>query len=149
MVFAFLEGVHKDKLNKNNVMHLAKILQKLHAIEVEKISINSEIKNKTEEVLKAFKTIEKYPKEFVLCHNDLNPKNIFFYNDIKFIDWEYAGVNDKYFDLACVCEEFRLNGSLQKVFLELYFENQYVVEKLEAYKVLYKALCKEWFTSFS
>ena len=149
MVFAFLEGVHKDKLNKNDVMHLAKILQKLHAIEVEKISINSEIKNKTEEVLKAFKTIEKYPKEFVLCHNDLNPKNIFFYNDIKFIDWEYAGVNDKYFDLACVCEEFRLNGSLQKVFLELYFENQYVVEKLEAYKVLYKALCKEWFTSLS
>jgi len=149
MVFAFLEGRHKDKLDKNDVVHLAKILQKLHAIEVEQAPINLEIRNKTKEVIKAFETIDKYPKEYVLCHNDLNPKNIFFSHDIKLIDWEYAGVNDRYFDLACVCVEFGLDNSLQKIFLDRYFTDVYRVEKLGAYKVVYKTLCKEWFNSIA
>ncbi len=147
MVFAFLEGEHKDKLDKNDVKYLANILQKLHTIKIEQAPIHLEIKNKTKEVIKAFETIDKYPKEYVLCHNDLNPKNIFFSNDIKLIDWEYAGVNDRYFDLACVCVEFHLGEEMQKVFLDTYFTDAYSVEKLEAYKVVYKALCKEWFSS--
>ena len=81
----------------------------------------------------------------MLCHNDLNPQNIFFSDDIKFIDWEYAGVNDRYFDVACVCVEFRLDEKMQKVFLEVYFEDRYNVEKLEAYKIIYRTLCEEWF----
>jgi len=145
MVFAFLEGRHKDKLDKNDVAYLAKVLQKLHAIKVEQAPINLELKNKTKETIKAFESIEKYPKEYVLCHNDLNPKNIFFSNDIKLIDWEYTGVNDRYFDLACVCVEFCLDEGMQKVFLNAYFEGDYVVDKLEAYKILYAQLCKEWF----
>jgi len=149
MVFAFLEGGHKDKLDKDDVVHLAKILQKLHAISVEQSPVNLEIKNKTKEAIKAFETIDKYPKEYVLCHNDLNPKNIFFFNDIKLIDWEYAGVNDRYFDLACVCVEFGLDDAQQKVFLDTYFTDVYHVEKLEAYKVVYEALCKEWFNSIA
>jgi thiamine kinase-like enzyme len=67
---------------------------------------------------------------------------------VKFIDWEYAGVNDRYFDLACVCVEFSLDAQMQGLFLDFYFEDDgYVVEKLEAYKVIYKALCEEWFKS--
>jgi thiamine kinase-like enzyme len=88
--------------------------------------------------------IECYPKEYVLCHNDLNPKNIFFSEDVKFIDWEYAVVNDRYFDVACVCVEFRLEGRMQEVFLKSYFEGEYSLEKLEAYRVIYKTLCEKW-----
>lgn len=145
MVFSFLEGEHKNKLDKNDVIHLAKILQKLHAIKVDNAPINLEIKNKTEEVLQAFSVIDKYPKEYVLCHNDLNPKNIFFSNDIKLIDWEYAGMNDRYFDLACICVEFGLDEKMQKTFLDAYFDDEYSLEKLEAYKIIYMQLCQEWF----
>jgi len=136
MLFLFLEGEHKGKLDKSELKILAKTLQKLHSVTIEAEPI--ELQTDTS-------IIECYPKEYVLCHNDLNPQNVFFSDDIKFIDWEYAGVNDRYFDVACVCVEFRLYEKMQKVFLEAYFEGEYNVEKLEAYKILYKILCEEWF----
>ena len=157
MVFSFLEGEHKvlevetsvplkvkthsaggSKLatSEGDLKLLAKTLQKLHSITID----TKPIKLQTDT-----SSIECYPKEYVLCHNDLNPQNIFFSDTVKFIDWEYAGVNDRYFDVACVCVEFRLDKKMQKVFLEAYFDAEYSVEKLEAYKIIYKTLCEEWF----
>lgn len=40
------------------------------------------------------------------CHNDLNCKNILFKDKIYFIDWEAAGIEDPFFDLATLCNEF-------------------------------------------
>ena len=157
MVFSFLEGEHKSmevetsvppklksqrtggsKLatSEDELKLLAKTLQKLHSISIDAEPI--ELQTDTS-------TMACYPKEYVLCHNDLNPKNIFFSDTVKFIDWEYAGVNDRYFDMACVCVEFRLDEKMQKMFLEAYFEGEYDVKKLEAYKIIYKTLCEEWF----
>jgi thiamine kinase-like enzyme len=137
MVFAFLEGEHKSKLDENVLKLLAQILKKLHSISIDAKPI--ELQTNTSKVA-------CYPKENVLCHNDLNSQNIFFSKDIKFIDWEYAGVNDRYFDLACVCVEFGLNGEMVEVFLEAYFmDEDFSLEKLEAYKMIYMALCEEWF----
>ena len=168
MVFAFLEGEHKTSVDKSDLKMLAQILHKLHSIAIDAKPIELHIENKIDRVLEAFKSIEKYPKEYVLCHNDLNPQNVFFkvgwaflptnehnVNSVgknahptKFIDWEYAGVNDRYFDLACVCVEFKLDEALQKVFLESYFiDEDYVLEKIEAYKVIYTVLCEEWFST--
>jgi len=165
MVFEFLEGKHrgvetsvphkfKSKsasetkvfTSKNDLKLLAKTLQKLHSIKIDAKLIKIDIENKTDEVLSAFETIDNYPKEYVLCHNDLNPQNIFFSKVAKLIDWEYAGVNDKYFDLACVCVEFKLNEKEVDVFLRNYRADLMIVrEKLEAYKTIYIALCKQWF----
>jgi len=136
MVFSFLEGEHKSQLDENELKLLAKTLQKLHSISIDAEPI--ELQTDTS-------IVECYPKEYVLCHNDLNPQNIFFCDDIKFIDWEYAGVNDRYFDVASFCVEFKLNEDMQKLFVEAYFEDDYNLEKLEAYKIIYKTLCEEWF----
>ena len=145
MVFSFLEGVHKDILTIEEVKLLAETLKNLHGIQISNAPISIKIKYKNDHVSQAFETIEQYPGEYVLCHNDLNPKNIFFTNDVKLIDFEYAGVNDKYFDLACVCVEFSLDNKIQKIFLDAYFESRYNLKKLDAYKVVYKALVDEWF----
>jgi len=137
MVFEYLEGEHKSKLDDNELKLLAQTLHKLHSISIDTKPIELQIDAST---------VECYSKEYVLCHNDLNPQNIFFSDDIKFIDWEYAGVNDRYFDLACVCVEFGLDGEMQGVFLKAYFESEdFSLEKLEAYKIIYKTLCEEWF----
>jgi len=137
MVFAFLEGEHKSKLELNELRLLAQTLRKLHSITIDAKPIVLQIDTSI---------VECYPKEYVLCHNDLNPHNIFFSDDVKFIDWEYAGVNDKYFDLACVCVEFGLEGEMVEIFLKGYFESEdFNLEKLEAYKRIYKTLCEEWF----
>lgn len=106
MVLWFLEGVHKSKPDKEDLKHLADTLRKLHNIKVDYTPIELHIETKSDEMKKAFELIINYPKEYVLCHNDLNPQNIFFQEGVKFIDWEYAGVNDRYFDLASVCIEF-------------------------------------------
>ncbi len=40
------------------------------------------------------------------CHNDLNTNNVLFDgNHVYFIDWEAAGLEDPYFDLAMVCTQ--------------------------------------------
>ncbi|MBT8348560.1 MAG: phosphotransferase family protein, partial [Sulfurovum sp.] len=103
MISAFLEGVHKDKLTRNDYKLLADTLRRIHSIELKSKPIEIKIKNESDEVNQALKIIAQYDREFVLCHNDLNPKNILFSDEVKFIDWEYAGINDRYFDLACVC----------------------------------------------
>jgi len=160
MVFEFLEGKHKSKLEINELKLLAQTLQKLHSITIDAKPIALQIDTSI---------VECYPKEYVLCHNDLNPQNIFFpvgwvfqptdnntkkvgwkTHPTKFIDFEYAGVNDRYFDLACVCVEFGLDGERVGVFLEAYFEGEdFSFEKLEAYKMIYKTLCEEWFQNNS
>jgi len=136
MIFAFLEGEHKHQLDKSELKLLARTLQRLHSIKIDAKPIILDIDTGT---------VDRYKKEYVLCHNDLNPQNIFFAKDAKLIDFEYAGINDRYFDLASVCMEFGLDEKRQKVFLEAYFESEYNADKLEAYKVIYKTICDEWF----
>ncbi len=146
MISAFLEGVHKDKFSQNDFRLLADALRKVHSIELQSEPIEIKIKNESAQVKQASEIITQHEKELVLCHNDLNPKNILFSDEVKFIDWEYAGVNDKYFDLACVCVEFKLSPLEEQYFLESYFQSKKSNEdKLRAYKILYKELYKEWF----
>lgn len=146
MVFEFLEGEHKKLVDKNDLTQLAQTLKNLHSITMDTKPIKLQIKDQSIELQKAFKSIEKYPKEYVICHNDLNPKNIFFSDSVKLIDWEYADINDRYFDLASVCVEFNLNEIRKRVFLKHYFKDEKIIfEKFEAYKAIYIALCKQWF----
>ena len=51
--------------------------------------------------------IENEKRSLVPCHNDLNYRNIFFTEkNIIFIDWEMAGINYDFYDLAfiSICE---------------------------------------------
>lgn len=144
MIFAFVEGVHRETLSQADLEQLAFILTKLHAIRVESTPIPVHIENPNDAVAEACAYIAQTPKEYVLCHNDLNPKNILFGESIKLIDFEYAGVNDRYFDLACVCVEFELTSEEEQTFLS-HYTKAYNEKKFDAYKTVYTALCKEWF----
>jgi thiamine kinase-like enzyme len=148
-ISAHLEGMHKDTLEKNDLNQFAEALRKLHTSQIgsEPILLETLIETKSKEIQDAFKIIDTFPIENVLCHNDLNPQNILFSKTIHLIDWEYAGVNDRYFDLASVCVEFDLNTEDEGHFLGHYFSVEYEInhEKLKAYKVIYKALCTQWF----
>ena len=57
---------------------------------------------------KIVKNVQKiFAKDkLVLCHNDLVRNNLLFkYNKVTIIDWEYAGMNNPYFDLASFISE--------------------------------------------
>jgi len=131
MIGDFIEGVHQKKLCKKELRLLALTIKKLHKIKLRKKPT-------------LFPQAKKFKKELVLCHGDLSVKNILFAQRVKLIDWEYAGVCDRYFDLASVCLEFKLNKAE-----EAYFFRAYGIKidhkKLKVYKDVFMRLSKEWF----
>jgi thiamine kinase len=57
----------------------------------------------------------------VVCHNDLNPKNVLMDdNVIWLIDWEYTGMGDPLFDLAVVARSHNLTREQQVYLIESY-----------------------------
>ena len=149
VVSTYVEGTHKERLEKNDLQQFAEVLKKVHTLKIEKNPLVLErlFKTKEKEVQDAFAVLENYSSEYVLCHNDLNPGNVLFTEKIQLIDWEDAAVNDRYFDLASVCVEFNLDEEDEAFFLRSYFteENEIHYKKLNAYKVIYKAICAQWF----
>lgn len=129
ITYRFLKGKHKQNLKKEDIKNIALLLKKLHKIKIEKKLFN-------------------FKKDYVLCHHDLNPQNFIFSNDIKLIDWEYARLNSRYFDLASVIVEFNLNKQKEKLFLKAYFKNRYQIDikKVSIFKKSYILLCTKWFT---
>lgn len=162
MITEFLEGKHKNNLDKKELKELIKTIKKLHKIKIDqkpykiekdldnykKILDDKLSKNIINDTKKRLLKIKKYDNHFVTSHHDLNPKNIIFYNSkIKFIDWEYAGVNSVFFDLASICVEFKIDKILYNFILKFYFKEVKKKHKilLSNYIKIYSNICKLWF----
>jgi thiamine kinase-like enzyme len=60
--------------------------------------------------------------DFVPCHNDLLPGNVLFAEDRTWLlDFEYAGMNDRFFDLANLSINCGLDAAADERLLILYF----------------------------
>ncbi len=60
--------------------------------------------------------------EPVPCHNDLLAANFIWDGEkLRIVDWEYAGMGDRYFDLANFAVNNELPGGSRTQLLELYF----------------------------
>ncbi len=59
----------------------------------------------------------------VPCHNDLLAANVLQDDagDMRLIDWEYAGMNDRFFDLANLAANNGLSDEEQRLLLDAYF----------------------------
>ncbi len=152
----YLKGFHKTTLSRYDLRALATALHNLHKIKIHKRPYNIEryLTKSNKQISKDLKlallNFRKFKQDFVLCHNDLNSKNIIFAKKIKFIDWEFASTNDRYFDLASIVIEFNLNKKNENSFLKYYFKkNRYNRKKIETYKILYKHTCRIWFDKIS
>ena len=69
--------------------------------------------------------LKKVYKPDRLCHNDLVEGNFLFTkNNIFLIDYEYAGLNDYYFDIASFISENNLDYQETVTFLKAYFTDE-------------------------
>lgn len=162
IIYEYIRGIHKTKLTNKDIKNLITKVKKYHKFKVKekiydfkndfhdysKILKDNKSKIIIKKSLEILKKIKKNKKDFVLTHHDLNPKNIIFNkNNIKIIDWEYSGVNNKFFDLASICVEFNLNKKKEQLVLENYFKNNKHsdLKKLNYFKTIYSNLCYLWF----
>ena len=136
MVGEFLKGGHKKKLNKRNIALLAKTIKKLHTIRARKKAkpFNQRCIN----------LASKFSKDLVLSHNDINVKNVLFSSRCMLIDWEYAGLNDRYFDLASISCEYKFSQK-DEVYFFKHYGKKLDRKKLKVYKRIYDILYKAWF----
>jgi aminoglycoside phosphotransferase (APT) family kinase protein len=149
MICEYLEGKHIDKLARAEVSMFVQQLKRLHTLKIDQqaLALESNFSAYTKELEEAFDLINNTSVEMVLCHNDLNPQNcIFSKQTIKFIDLEFSTMNDRYFDLAAISVEFQFTVLDEAYMLASYFGRAgWDKKKLDAYKVVYKALCQQWF----
>jgi len=146
MICDFLEGkkLHQIKINKKTYK-LKKDFENFRKILKDKKS-QKLIRNSFKEL----KKLEKYKFEAVNTHHDLNINNVLFYkNKARFIDWEFARVNDRFFDIANICFEFKLSKKQEKQVLKRYFKKfkNKDIKKLASYKKVYENLWILWFAS--
>lgn len=165
MIYEYEAGIHKERLSYFEIEELSKIVKKMHKINLKSKDYNFEkdleyyasiLKDKNsskllEETKKSLKILKNFKKDLVLTHHDLNPKNIIFTPNKKILilDWEYAGTNDRFFDLATICVEFKFDKIEERLFLNSYFDKikKSDLIKLKEYKKIYKNICSLWFSS--
>jgi thiamine kinase-like enzyme len=61
------------------------------------------------------------PQPLVPCHNDLLTANFLDDGEIRIVDWEYAGMGDRFFDLANFSVNHEFGADEDKVLLTDYF----------------------------
>ena len=61
------------------------------------------------------------PQAVVPCHNDLLNANFLDDGEIRIVDWEYAGMGDRFFDLANLSVNHEFGEGEDRVLLEAYF----------------------------
>ena len=134
-VYEYFEGKELQTLNKELIIMIGSKLKKLHSLDLDKNlnSFESQIylyiqkinKNKNNKILK--EGIKLYTKlknnkfDNVVSHNDLNNSNILFNNyEVRFIDYDYLSINDRFCDLARICSSYKFSKTDIEVFLESY-----------------------------
>lgn len=78
-------------------------------------------------------TLDPHP---VLCHNDLLPENVIFSDErLWAIDWEYAGMGNRWFDIAVAASSPMVAAADRELFLAHYLERPPNDYELECYSL--------------
>lgn len=77
------------------------------------------ISDKLEKIEYAYKS---NPTALVPCHNDTLAENFMYDGEVmRVIDWEYGGMNDRFYDMSCIFVENELNKEHEELYLNTYF----------------------------
>lgn len=141
----FLEGARVcDPLNRNDLQKAMAKLKQFHGLKLKvshefdifgqiafyeslwngKPSIYRDYVRTKEQVLRLKAYIDAHAEEKVLTHIDAVPDNFLFVGeDIRLIDWEYAGMQDPHVDIAMFCIYALYDREQIDTLIDIYFDN--------------------------
>ncbi|QSF13855.1 phosphotransferase [Mycoplasma sp. Mirounga ES2805-ORL] len=134
-----LVELHNSNLSFPNSNHRDRVNEYLRIINEKKLN-DEFIKNTMIYINKVLDLM----KNTVPLHNDLWLRNMVKNNNgqIFIVDWEYATMGNKHFDLAYFIESAELNSEEETVFLKNY--NDYDYNEIQKMKVLVNFLVVTW-----
>ena len=158
IVYECLEySVENSEYNQVFLGILGRTLSKLHSLNYSNIDVGTfeekieDYRNilrtdPTAEIQESFALFDKLYKksnDLVFCHNDLNVRNIFLNKKMKFIDWEYAGLNMPIYEIASIKKSFNFSSDQLNIFLKAY-EQDFNPNEIEEFEVLVGLVEKIW-----
>jgi thiamine kinase-like enzyme len=86
------------------------------------------------------------PWPLVFCHNDLVRRNFLDGGTVRILDWEYAGMNTPFFDLAIVSENHQFTEEQEQMLLSSYFGSvdSTIIERTRHMKELFLLRDATW-----
>ncbi|MGE5407548.1 MAG: phosphotransferase, partial [Syntrophothermus sp.] len=83
------------------------------------------------------RALRRRPRQPVLCHNDLLAANFIASPDgLRIVDWEYAGMGDRYFDLGNFTVNNELDAAEEEAFLAAYLQRSPAPGELAALRLM-------------
>ncbi|AOQ22473.1 phosphotransferase [Mycoplasma capricolum subsp. capripneumoniae] len=157
IVWEYVEG-NEPVVDLNNIKAITNQIKQLHNsnLNFPKNNLKQRVqyyRQKMVELNSGIEIIDKYAnliddildkmEHSTPLHNDLFPFNMIeTKNKIYFVDWEYATMGDKHFELAYLIETSNMNSECEKVFLDLY--NDYDSYKLLLNKIFVNYIVILW-----
>ena len=156
IVISFLENSNKIIDQQAQIFELANALRIMHngpafcdhlsiidqtKALYDKINYYPEVidKNKISNLISKISSFKSYSK--TPTHRDLNPNNIFFTKTgVKLIDFENAGQDDPFFDIASIIIFYQYDHNAEETFIKLYFGHGLSEEEYEHLALMKKTV---------
>lgn len=124
-----LRDFHEKKLKVNHEFDLFGQIEFYEKLWDGKSSVYKDYLKTKENVLSLKEYVERNAEEKVLTHIDAVPDNFLFVEkdgkeDIRLIDWEYAGMQDPHVDVAMFCIYSLYNRTQVDHLIDAYFMNE-------------------------
>lgn len=121
----FLKAFHRKKLEVDHVFDLKEKIEFYESLWTTKHSKYRDYGETKQKVYKLLEYIEKQPKKWTLCHIDSVPDNFMLTKDkVYLIDWEYAGMQDAYVDIAMFAIYAMYDKANVDKLIDCYFEEE-------------------------
>lgn len=117
-----LRAFHEQGLQVKHTFDIFKQIEFYESLWKGTPSVFDDYRKTKENVFSLLPYIEKHKKPYVLTHIDAVPDNFLFVGDeIRLIDWEYAGLQDPHVDIAMFCIYSLYEREQVEQLIELYF----------------------------
>lgn len=122
-----LRSFHEEGLQVAHTFDIFRQIEFYESLWGGESSVFADYKTTKEQVFSLIPYIEAHKKPFVLTHIDAVPDNFLFFTDekgqeqIRLIDWEYAGMQDPHVDIAMFCIYAMYEPWQTERLIDLYF----------------------------